>query len=466
MNFAELDAWSLLLRGLVLVVLLRFVVGRVAKEQVGDFDKCALSVLSAVLLGAVELTTLVVFLVVAITTYIGVRRLHDRDVAVGKRILWLLIPLQLAPLIWFKYAHFIANDVMRVEFDLMRDVMIPAGISFYSFQLVAFAVDTLLHRNPVPRFIDFLNFAGFFPQIVAGPIERRDDLLPQIERFGFRWDVEAINTGARWIVLGLFMKACLADNLALYFRPDVGANAYFIWLNNLLFGLRIYLDFAGYSFIALGLASAFGIRLTMNFRSPYCAANIGDFWRRWHITLSQWFRDYVYLPLGGNRVARWRWNVLIVFVVSGVWHGAGWNFVVWGALHGVYLVAMRSAKNLKIPGFVSWSLCMLGVFFAWMFFYETRGDVLQANVSALFSPSAYGGAELSAFIATLKGPDGFVMCCFLALTAALLGGEALSLKRGGSEYRYCLSLPVLVVMVLLTVWLFPGVSNSFIYFAF
>src|SRR5262249_43524208 len=138
-----------------------------------------------------------------------------------------------------------------------------------------------------------------------------------------------------------FLKCCLADNLALYFSGESATNAYLIWLDNFLFGLRIYFDFAGYSLVALGLAECLGIRLTLNFASPYVSTSVIEFWRRWHISLSQWFRDYIYVPLGGGRTAFWAANVIIVFLVSGLWHGAGWNFVLWGALHGLYLIANR-----------------------------------------------------------------------------------------------------------------------------
>jgi alginate O-acetyltransferase complex protein AlgI len=288
-----------------------------------------------------------------------------------------LIPVQLLPLVFYKYANFMTNQVLSLDLDFFRGLVIPVGISFYTFQKVAFVVDTLQANKPMPRFLDYMNFAGFFPQIVAGPIERREDLLPQIEQFRFRWLPQDINDGASWIVVGLFFKCCLADNLALYFDPVSLINAYLIWLANVVFGLRIYYDFAGYSLIALGIARCFGIRLTLNFASPYCATSATEFWRRWHITLSQWFRDYMYIPMGGGRVPWWAFNVTLVFVGSGIWHGAGWNFVLWGAMHGAFLIMNRAlGSRLGLPAVVSWTVTMLATFIAWLSFYELRPAVL------------------------------------------------------------------------------------------
>ena len=297
MNFAELRFWEYLLSGLGIIFGLRFLFSRwlTGKEQ--QFDKLALFFLGLALLLAVSWVTFVIYLVVVAVTYSGLWWIRTYHAHHAKKYLAIVIPLQLAPLIYYKYADFIANRVLGLEFDALRDLVIPVGISFYTFQKVAFVVDTLVLKHPLPRLLDYLNFAGFFPQIVAGPIERKSDLLPQIENFRFRWLPKEIDEGAGWIVVGLFFKCCLADNLANYFNRALADNAYQIWLANILFGLRIYYDFAGYSLVAIGLGRCLGVKLTLNFMSPYCSTDIGEFWRRWHITLSQWFRDYLYVPL-------------------------------------------------------------------------------------------------------------------------------------------------------------------------
>lgn len=416
-------------------------------------------------------------------TYVGLRwilRYHGRA---PRPYLAILIPLQLLPLLFFKYGAFLFHQVLHWDLSephrvlnhltgtaipSLRDLVIPVGISFYTFQKVAFVVDTIAFKKPLPRFLDYLNFAGFFPQLVAGPIERRESLLPQMEQFRFRWCPELIDDGARWMALGFFFKCGLADNLAaLFVRTSAATSAYTIWADNLLFGLRIYYDFAGYSLIALGLARCLGIRLTLNFASPYCSRDATEFWHRWHITLSQWFRDYLYIPLGGGRVGWWAFNVALVFVVSGLWHGAGWGFVLWGAMHGLFLIVHRLwGKVFRLPGFAGWLLMTVAAFGAWLCFYETRTGVLFQKLRALVTPSAYGMASLRETLGIWSGPNLLVLSGFLGLAGVVWGLEWLSLKRHGEPYALLLRPASAVVLVILTVLLAAQQNNGFIYFAF
>jgi len=467
MNFAESRFWGLLAAGMTVIVLLRWILKPWLASRRAEFDKAALLSLGLFLLLCVSWVTFLIFLVVAILSYVGLMWILRRDPRRWHYYLFFLIPLQLAPLVYYKYANFAVNDVLGLNVPSLHQLVIPVGISFYTFQKVAFVVDTLAFKQPLPRFLDYLNFAGFFPQIVAGPIERRKDLLPQMEAFRFRWSVEQMNRGAERIALGLFFKMCLADNLAAFFDPAPVGNAYQIWLANLVFGLRIYYDFAGYSLIALGLASMLDIRLTLNFASPYCSSSMVEFWRRWHITLSQWFRDYLYVPLGGGRVRWWAFNVMLVFVVSGVWHGAGWNFVLWGAIHGVALVVNRLfGRRLKLPAILGWLLTMLTSFCAWLGFYETRTSVLMMKVKTLLTPHAYGRSAFHEAVHQWSSAQGFVLICFLLLTSAVLLLEWQSIARRDAPYYYLCRPAVLVALVILTVMLAPGKSNGFIYFAF
>lgn len=467
MNFAELRFWGLLGAGLGIILLLRALLGACGFRRWELYDRVALASLGLGLLAAVSWLTFGIFVCVLLTTYFGLTWLVHRPAAQRVGGLALLLVVTLLPLVYFKYADFAANRVLGLGWNAVRDLAIPVGISFYTFQKVAFILDTLAFKRPLPRFLDFLNFAAFFPQIVAGPIERRDDLLPQLERFTFRWQPRMLDEGASWIAVGMFLKLVLADNLAGFVDREPTANAYLIWLANLVFGLRIYFDFAGYSLIALGVARLLGVKLTLNFASPYCATSIVEFWRRWHITLSQWFRDYLYTPLGGGRVRWWWFNVLLVFVVSGIWHGAGWNFVIWGALHGLYLVINRLGRNRlqRWPG-GSWAVTMLFVVLAWMPFYETRGPQLAAKFAALVSPAAYGKAQLVAALQHWDGGNRLVLGAFLLFAAGAVLVEALSLRRGGEPYSLFRRGPVLVLLVVLTVLMAPGVNNGFVYFAF
>jgi len=467
MNFAESRFWELLAAGLTVILLLRWLVGPTLGKRRDDFDKAALLSLGLFLLICVSWVTFLIFLLVAVLSFVGLKWILRQNPSSWHRYLFVLIPLQLAPLIYYKYANFAVNEVFGFNFPSLRHLIIPVGISFYTFQKVAFVVDTLAFKQPLPRFLDYLNFAGFFPQIVAGPIERRKDLLPQMQAFRFRWLPAELNYGAERIALGLFFKLCLADNLAILFDGTSTQNAYEIWLANIVFGLRIYYDFAGYSLIALGLASMLGVRLTLNFASPYCATSMIEFWRRWHITLSQWFRDYLYVPLGGGRVRWWAFNVALVFVVSGIWHGAGWNFALWGAAHGLALIVNRLlGRRLKIPAPIGWTLTMLTSFWAWLGFYETRTSVLAMKLKALFNPHAYGSYALHEALHQWSSANGFVVLCFLVLTAVILALEWQSVARRDVPYYYLCRPAVLVGLVILTVILAPGRSNGFIYFAF
>ncbi|MFO0949470.1 MAG: MBOAT family O-acyltransferase [Planctomycetota bacterium] len=254
-------------------------------------------------------------------------------------------------LFFFKYADFFSRNVrealasMNVFVDIQDlNLVLPVGISFFTFQAASYTFDvyrgvTRVERNP----FYFALFVSFFPQLVAGPIERSDELLPQM-RTPKSFDFARMTRGLRIALWGLFKKVVIADLLStvvntVYATPEQFSGPILI-LATTFFALQIYCDFSGYSDIALGVADVMGYRLMDNFRQPYFATSIGEFWRRWHISLSTWFRDYVYLPLGGNRVSRTRWmlNLLIVFGVSGLWHGAAWTFVIWGLLHGGFLI--------------------------------------------------------------------------------------------------------------------------------
>jgi D-alanyl-lipoteichoic acid acyltransferase DltB (MBOAT superfamily) len=375
--------------------------------------------------------------------------------------------VQLLPLAYYKYANFALNDVFGLGIPGLSSLLIPVGISFYSFQMVGFVIDTLHYNQPLPKFLDFLNFASFFPQVVAGPIERRAELLPQIQEFRFQWLPGQIDEGVKYVVLGLFFKMCLADNIAAQFDASSVTNPFLIWYANVLFGFRIYFDFAGYSLVAVGLGRCLGIGLTMNFRSPYISTSATEFWRRWHVTLSQWFRDYLYIPLGGNRAGMWSFNILLVFVVSGIWHGAGWNFVIWGALHGCFLlINRRFGSRLKLPPAAAWLLTMLCAFFAWMSFYETRTPALIQKTVTILNPAQYSSAHLKEAVARWSDPMQGGVLAFLALAGVVLLIEWLSERRCGRPYALFLKPSACVILVILTVLLNATSSNAFIYFAF
>ncbi len=271
----------------------------------------------------------------------------------GHRKLLLMASLitNLGLLFFFKYFNFFGDSVNEAfeKFNIFSniptyDFLLPVGISFYTFQTLSYTIDIYRRKQtPEYHFGRFALFVSFFPQLVAGPIERSVNLLPQFRKeYGF--DYERVKSGILLMGWGFFKKIVIADRLAEYVNVVYNNPTEYTGLPNIIatffFSFQIYCDFSGYSDIAIGAALILGYRLMTNFRRPYFAMNIKEFWARWHISLSTWFRDYVYISLGGNRVVKWRWyyNLFITFLVSGLWHGANWTFVVWGAIHGFYLV--------------------------------------------------------------------------------------------------------------------------------
>ncbi|WP_233244196.1 MBOAT family O-acyltransferase [Brumimicrobium oceani] len=277
-------------------------------------------------------------------------------------LLFLSLSTNLGLLFFFKYFNF-AVDNLNLVFDqigIQQDIplmnfLLPVGISFYTFQTLSYSIDVYFGRQKAEKHLGyFALYVSFFPQLVAGPIERFSRLTPQFKiKHAFTYDNLA--NGLRLILYGLFIKMVIADNLAalvdeVYAAPE-NYSSLDIFKGLMIYSFQIYSDFYGYSIIAIGSAQLMGIKLMDNFRTPYLAKNIAEFWQRWHISLSTWFRDYLYFPLGGNRVAKQRWifNIFTVFVVSGLWHGASWTFLIWGALFGVvYLIEYLFNKTFKI----------------------------------------------------------------------------------------------------------------------
>lgn len=295
----------------------------------------------------------------------------------------------------FKYFGFFNDSLQEVVTALggvyhgpTFELLLPMGISFYTFQTLSYSVD-VYHGNlkPEKHFGIFALFVSFFPQLVAGPIERATNLLPQFHQHHV-FNKERFISGLRLMLWGMFKKVVVADRLAflvnaVYNSPEE-FSGFSLTLATVFFAFQIYCDFSGYSDIAIGAARIMGYDLMLNFRTPYFAKTISEFWKRWHISLSTWFRDYVYIPMGGNRVVKWRWyyNLFITFLVSGLWHGANWTFVIWGALHGFYLVfsiwtsSYRHAfnqfiglkANTRLMKGIDLSIVFVLVCFAWIFF--------------------------------------------------------------------------------------------------
>lgn len=315
----------------------------------------------------------------------------------------------LTVLMVFKYLNFITENLdqlcasLGLETHLMTHIILPIGLSFHTFQSMSYVIEVYRGHQKAERHFGYYSlYVMFFPQLVTGPIERPGNLLRQLhEKKEFRY--ENISKGMRLILFGFFVKMVVADHLGEYVDEVFGHldeyNAGAIWLTMALYSFQIYCDFFGYSTIALGSAKLMGYDISDNFRSPYLSKNIAEFWHRWHISLSTWFRDYVYIPLGGSRVkfGRWAFNIMVVFVLSGIWHGAAWTFLLWGFAHGLlhivekalrtrFPVAEPQSKGLK------WTLDALRVAktfvlvtLFWVMFRATDFEHLKAIFVAAFS---------------------------------------------------------------------------------
>lgn len=308
---------------------------------------------------------------------------------------------------YFKYANFFLNIAHHLTETrtVSYDIILPLAISFFTFQQITYLVDASKGLVDRHGFMEYTVFVTFFPQLIAGPIVHHRDMLNQFQKKKFtRYDSENIAVGTTIFTIGLVKKVLIADNAALLSTPIFtavanGQNITFIdaWVGTLAFTFQLYFDFSGYSDMAIGLARMFGVNLPINFNSPYKAVNIGEFWRRWHMTLSQFLRDYLYIPLGGNRHGdlRRHANLIITMLLGGLWHGAGWTFVVWGGLHGLYLIIhhlwRRSidpiwAKRVTSQWYcwISRILTFFAVVMAWIFFRADNMDSALVILQGIF----------------------------------------------------------------------------------
>jgi D-alanyl-lipoteichoic acid acyltransferase DltB (MBOAT superfamily) len=299
------------------------------------------------------------------------------------------VVLNLAALCYFKYTNFVFDSLNTLTGAPLPffNIVLPLGISFFTFQQIAYLVDVMRGAKVERDIVSYTLFVSFFPHLIAGPLVHHAEMIPQFKRGRTSRSAVLAARGLAIFAAGLFKKVVIADNLAQFVSPvfahlDAGGGVTtpWAWLATLAYALQIYFDFSGYSDMAVGLALLFGIRLPVNFRSPYRALSIVEFWRRWHITLSRFLRDYLYIPLGGNRLGEQRRyiNLMVTMLLGGLWHGAGWNFLVWGGLHGAYLGinhlwrerrggARASAGGIATKG-LSWAITFFAVVIAWVFF--------------------------------------------------------------------------------------------------
>jgi D-alanyl-lipoteichoic acid acyltransferase DltB (MBOAT superfamily) len=315
-----------------------------------------------------------------------------------KTILTFGIIANIALLGYFKYADFFISNVnlaSGANIELLH-LALPLAISFFTFQQVAYLVDSYRQETAEYDFLNYALFVTFFPQLIAGPIVHHKEMMPQ---FASRWNLvknyKNIAIGLFIFSIGLFKKVVIADTFAVWatngFDKAEVLNLVEAWATSLSYTFQLYFDFSGYTDMAIGIALLFNIKLPQNFNSPYKAKDIQDFWRRWHITLSRFLKDYIYIPLGGNRVAEYRIlsNLMITFIIGGLWHGAGWTFVFWGFLHGGALVVHRIWKNLdyKMNSILAWFITFNFINIAWVFFRAKEWDDAIKVLSGMFGGS-------------------------------------------------------------------------------
>lgn len=431
-----------------------------------------------------------IFLIVGQTLvnfYCGRRIAHSENLKI--RRMWLAGALvwSLGLLFFFKYYEFVYRSISAVGSMggignpmPTLNLILPVGISFYTFQTLSYTLDVYYNKIDEETHLGrFALFVSFFPQLVAGPIERASNLLVQFRRNN-KLDIDRLSSGAKLILWGLFKKVVIADRLALYVDRVYGdPQAYSgstLLLATYFFAFQIYCDFSGYSDIAIGSARLLGYDLMQNFRLPYFAASFSDFWHRWHISLSTWFRDYLYLPLGGNRVAYGRWtvNIITVFILSGLWHGANLTFVLWGSIHGMlYLVEgtvspyteracewLRIKKSSLLPFRVFFTFNT--VVFAWIFFRaQSIGDALTITnrIFTDFPGQFYPGPSQ---ITTLLG---LLLIIFLILIQFMQQRGLVYLYNTGGTWPIYVRWTSYVALIL-CISIFGISNNEFIYFQF
>ena len=391
--------------------------------------------------------------------------------------LWLSIGMSLSILGFFKYANFFLwnwNQMVEGNFQPL-DIILPVGISFYTFQSISYIVDVYKGRvSPTETWIEYLFFLSYFPALVAGPIVRADYFLPQIQNRDHA-SREEMAAGLWLIILGLVKKAVVADYIAQYndliFASPTGYSGLESLMGVVGYVVQIYCDFSGYSDMAIGISAIMGFRLTQNFNFPYKSRNLTDFWRRWHISLSTWLRDYVYIPLGGNRRGTLRTyvNNFLTMLVGGLWHGAAWKFIIWGGMHGVGLIVHKALRPwlVKIPDTwpvkaASWTLTMAYVSFLFIFFRAASFEDAWLIIRNIFGN--FDIAYLAPFVRVR-----YVWLIFVAMIIAVHSLPTRWINAAGDWFvraPFGAKLAVFIVAVQLVVQFMSEDVMPFIYFQF
>lgn len=389
--------------------------------------------------------------------------------------MYLTVTVLVLNLVVFKYLGFLTKNLNTIPFISIPvvELTLPIGISFYTFQILSYVIDLYRREVGVQRnYFYLLLYVSFFPQLIAGPIVRYQTIEQEIYQRHETWD--DVIVGTKRFILGLAKKVLLANQVALVAESIYsGSEAIYgtsaMWVAALAYTLQIYFDFSGYSDMAIGLGRIFGFHFLENFDHPYIACSVTQFWRRWHISLSTWFRDYVYIPLGGNRTSPGRWlrNILIVWMLTGIWHGAEWNFILWGLYYGVLLVLEKLflGKLLsKVPKVFSWVYTFFIVMIGWVLFNQTDFSALGKCLRTMFiyTPTAWTKVfttNMSVFIQMGYLPIGFICCFPWSL-------RRFTSKRDSTLYVLAETGLYFVLLILCIAFIVSSSYNPFIYFRF
>lgn len=389
-----------------------------------------------------------------------------------RKKLWLLasIVISVGLLGVFKYADFFIgslNTVTGLKIPLLH-LALPVGISFYTFQCLSYTID--VYRGSVPAQKNLINFGAYvalFPQLIAGPIVRYADIARELEHREHSWDNAA--AGLRRFLVGLGKKVILADNFALLirlFRQSGEKSVLFYWMYAVAFTLNIYFDFSGYSDMAIGLGRVLGFHFVENFNYPYLSGSVTEFWRRWHISLGSWFRDYVYIPMGGSRVSRWRWvlNILTVWMLTGLWHGAAWNFVLWGLLFAALLLAEKWIPVLqRLPGVLRHGYVLLAVVLSFVLFNADSLAQAGQDFAGLFG---FGSLSLTS-AETLYYLKSYAVLFVLGILGSTPVVKNAARRIDGTKAGVVLeAAAMLALLIVCTTYLVDGSFSPFLYFRF
>lgn len=424
-----------------------------------------------------EPSYLAIMILTIIVNYVGANYIsRSHNSAHRKWLLAITVLADLSVLFYFKYFNFMVeniNAVFHADINFIKVIM-PIGISFYTFQALSYVID--VYRNEVKAQRDIYKLALYiclFPQLIAGPIVKYHDVAEQIENREVTFDKVAY--GIKRFIIGLSKKMLLANTLGavadkIFSQPVEQFDCFTAWMGAVAYSFQLFYDFSGYSDMAIGLGAIFGFKFLENFNYPYISKSITEFWRRWHISLSTWFKEYLYIPLGGNRVAKWRnyLNLFIVFLATGFWHGAAWNFIFWGLWHGMFIIFEKATgwhkKEGKIVGFLQHIYCIFAFVIGWVMFRADNMAYAWQYIKNMFGlikthdvvymlPYYVDNIEIMAFIAAF--------CCAVPMFSKML--------QIPYKYKVCRSIVniwLILLFVLSTSLIAASTYNPFIYFRF